>query len=169
MTDHRVFVPLSMLVLLLFAATIGFAEQASSFEQLQVLVEKGDQVSVTTRDGKVAQGRVEAVSTSSLRLVQTGVPIEMANMDVLEIKKKDPITNGAKMGALVGAGVGGGLGILGALFSCGNAHCAPKAAAGAAITIGFSAGVGAGIGALVDAAINRNPVVYHARPGTSTQ
>jgi hypothetical protein len=74
-----------------------------------VLVQKGDQVSVTTGDGKVTKGSIEAVSESSLRLLRNRVPIEMAQMDVLEIKKKDPIANGVKMGALVGAGIGGHL------------------------------------------------------------
>ena len=168
MTNHDGFMLLSMFVLLLFGSTAGLAEQASSFEQLQVLVQKGDQVSVTTGDGKVTKGSIEAVSPSSLRLLQNRVPIEMAQMDVLEIKKKDPIANGVKMGALVGAGVGGGLGVLGALFSCGDADCAPEAVAAVALSIGFSAGIGAGIGALVDAVSNRNPVVYRAQPRTST-
>ena len=169
MANHNGFMLLSMSVLLLFNSTAGLAEQASSFEQLQVLVQKGDQVSVTTGDGKVTKGSVEAVSASSLRLVRNRVPIEMAQMDVLEIKKKDPIANGVKMGAFVGAGVGGGLGVLSALFTCGNADCAPEAVAGVALSIGFSAGIGAGIGALVDAVSNRNPVVYRAPPRTAAR
>jgi hypothetical protein len=133
-----------------------------------VLVQKGDQVSVTTGDGKVTKGSIEAVSESSLRLLRNRVPIEMAQMDVLEIKKKDPIANGVKMGALVGAGIGGGLGVLGALFSCGDADCAPEAVAGVALSIGISAGIGAGIGTLVDAVSNRNPIVYRPRPRNPT-
>jgi hypothetical protein len=158
-----------MSVLLLFNSTMGLAQQASSFEQLQVLVQEGDQVSVTTVDGKVTKGSVEAVSPSSLRLVRNRVPIEMAQGDVLEIKKKDPIANGVKMGAFIGAGVGGGLGVLGALFSCGDADCAPEAVAGVALWIGLSAGIGAGVGALVDAVSNRNPVVFRARPRTAAR
>jgi hypothetical protein len=168
MTNHDGFVLLSVFVLVLFGSTAGLAEQASSFEQLQVLVQKGDQVSVTTGDGKVTKGSIEAVSASSLRLVRNRLSIEMAQMDVLEITKKDPIANGVKMGALVGAGVGGGLGVLGALFLCGNTDCALEAVGGVALSIGLSAGIGAGVGALVDAVSNRNPVVYRARPGTST-
>lgn len=91
----------------------------------------------------------------------------MAQMDVLEIKKKDPIANGVKMGALVGAGMGGGLGVFGALFSCGDADCAPEAVAAVVVSIGLGAGFGAGIGALADAVSNRNPVVYRARPLTT--
>jgi hypothetical protein len=144
MTDHVRFMFLSMSVLLLFGSTAALAEQASSFEQLQVLVQKGDQVSVTTGDGKVTKGSIEEVSTSSLRLVRNRVPIEMAQMDVLEIKKKDPIANGVKTGALVGAGVGGGLGVFGALFSCGDADCAPEAVAAVVVSIGLGAGFGAG-------------------------
>jgi hypothetical protein len=92
----------------------------------------------------------------------------MAQMDVLEIKKKDPISNGVKTGALIGAGVGGGLGVLGALFFCGDADCAPEAVAVAALSIGFSADNGAAVGALVDAISNRTPVVYRAPPRPST-
>jgi len=159
---------LSISVLLLFGSTVGLAQQASSFEQLQVLVQKGDQVSVTTADGKVTKGSIDAVSTSTLHLLQNRVPIEMAQMDVVEIKKKDPIGNGVKMGALIGAGVGAGFGVLGALVGCGDADCAPEAVAVAAFSIGFSAGIGAGVGAMVDAISNRNPIVYRAPPRPST-
>jgi hypothetical protein len=165
MTNHVGFILLSMSVLLLFGFTVALAEQASSFEQLQVLVQKGDRVSVTTGDGKVTKGSIDEVSSSSLRLLRNRVPIEMAQIDVLEIKKKDPIANGVKMGALIGAGIGGGLGVLAALASCGEADCA---VAGVALSVGFSAGIGAGVGALVDAISNRNPVVYRARSRTST-
>jgi hypothetical protein len=168
MTNHDGFMLLSIAVLLLFGSTTGLAEQASSFEQLQVLVQKGDQVSVTTGDGKVTKGSVEDVTVSSLRLLRNRMPIEMAEMDVKQITKKDPIANGVKMGALVGAGVGGGFAVLGALLSCGDADCAPEAVGIAALSIGFSAGIGAGIGALFDAVSNRNPVVYRARPRGST-
>ena len=169
MTNHDGFMLLSMSVLLLFGSTAGLAQQASSFEQLQVLVQKGDQVSVTTGDGKVTKGSVEAVSASSLRLVRNRVPIEMAQMDVLEIKKKDPIADGVKTGILAGATVGAGVGVLGALFSCAHADCAPEAVAGVALSIGFCAGIGAGIGALADAVSNRNPVVYRAPPRTAAR
>ena len=169
MTNHDWFMFLSMSVLLLFGSTAALAEQASSFEQLEVLVQTGDQVSVTTGDGKVTKGSIEAVSTSSLRLLRNRVPIEMAQMDVLEIKKKDPIANGVKMGTLVKTGVGGRLGVLDALFSCNDADCAPEAVAAVALSAGFGAGIGAGIGALIDAVSNRNPVVYRARPRTSTE
>ena len=168
MTNHDGFMLLSMSVLL-FGSTAGLAEQASSFEQLQVLVEKGDQVSVTTNDGKITKGTIEVVSASSLRLVRSGLPIEMAQTDVLEIKKKDPIANGVKMGALVGAGVGGGIGVLGALLSCSDSDCAADSVGAAAISMGFGAVIGAGVGALVDAVSNRNPVVYRARPRISAE
>jgi hypothetical protein len=55
MTNHGGFMLLSISVLLLFGSTVGLAEQASSFEQLQVLVQKGNQVSVSTGDGKVTK------------------------------------------------------------------------------------------------------------------
>jgi len=43
--------------------------------------------------------------------------------NVVEIKKKDPIYNGVKMGALIRDGVGAGFGGLGALYGYGDADC----------------------------------------------
>jgi len=159
----------SISALLLFSPTQGFARQASSFEQLKLRVHKGDQVTVTTGDGKVTKGRLEEISGSTLRLVRNAMPVELPEANVLEIKKKDPIGNGA----LMGAGVGAGLGVLLSSGSCrssgGLGRCAgPEGVAGVALAIGVGAGLGAGIGVLADAVIKRNPVVYRGQPRTRT-
>jgi hypothetical protein len=152
-----------ILALLLFLQMEAWAQTASSFEQLQLSVQKGDQVSVTETDGKVTKGRIDDVSSSSLRLLRNRMPIELLEARVLEIKKKDPIGNGARRGALVGGAIVGGLGGLVASAFC-ERDCILGTAAGVALGGGIGAGMGAGIGVAIDAITNRSTTVYRAKP-----
>ena len=149
---------------LLFLLQEASAQTATSFEQLQVLVQKGDKVSVTDVAGKVTKGRIEDVSTSSLRLVRDRMSIELPEANILEIKKKDPLGNGAKNGALVGAGAFGGLAALVLFAFCERPECIPTAMAGTALFAGIGAGIGAAIGVGIDAIGNRSSTVYRAKP-----
>jgi hypothetical protein len=134
------------------------------------LVQKGDKVSVTETDGTVTKGKIEDVSTSSLRLMRDRRSIELPESRVLEIKKKDPLGNGVRNGALVGAGVCGGLGALVAYSFCeGAVGCGLGATAVVALSAGIGAGVGAGIGLGIDAIKSRSITVYRAKPGRMTR
>src|SRR5262245_29434740 len=159
-----------ILALLLFLQMEAWAQNASSFEQLQPLVQKGDKVSVTETDGKVTKGRIEEVSSSALRLLRDRMPIELPEARVLEIKKKDPIGNGARMGAIVGGAIGGGLGgLVAAAFCERDAYCILGTAASVAVFGGIGAGTGAGIGVAIDAIMHRSKTVYRATPGRSAR
>jgi hypothetical protein len=138
------------------------AQQASSFEQLQVLVKIGDTVSLTDSSGQISKGRIAALTPSSLRFQTNGIFRDFAQSDIMEIRQRkgDSLKNGAKIGALVGLGVG----ILGAIGLCTDDFEVDPCAAWAAGAIGFYTGTGAAIGVGIDALIVRDQTIY--RPGT---
>jgi hypothetical protein len=129
---------------------------------LQVLVKPEDEVTVTRVDGTIAKGKIDQVETSTLRLLQDTIPVFVQESEIREIRKRDPIGNGTRLGAVVGGSVGLGLGILGALAFCGEFNCTPEAKAWTFVSAEFGAGVGAGVGLSLDAAFNRNAIVYRA-------
>ena len=90
------------------------AQQASSFEQLQILVENDDEITVTDADGQESKGPIINLSPSSLELSVNGVSRQFSQIDVREIRRRggDPIGNGVKNGAFVGLGFGGALAVL---------------------------------------------------------
>src|SRR5690349_5344279 len=115
MRNHATLLVVS-LVLSVIGSVEGLAQQAGSFEQLQLLVKPGDTVSVTDLKGTLNTGRITELSTSVLRLQVDGAIRDLSQNDVLEIKQRrtDSLANGAKIGALVGTGAG----ILGAIGLC---------------------------------------------------
>jgi len=61
-----------VLVLMSFGFREARAQQATSFEQLKLLLEPGDTVTVTESSGQITKGKIEALTGSSLRLVAGG-------------------------------------------------------------------------------------------------
>ena len=92
------------------------AQQASSFEQLQLLVKPGDTVVVIDMEGRSTKGKIESLSRESLRLKSSGSIREFGQRDAVEIKQRrsDSLANGA----LIGVAVGGSIGALGAIAFC---------------------------------------------------
>lgn len=141
------------------------AQVASSFEQLQVLVQPNDKVRVRDVSGNQAQGRIGVVSQSSLRLIVDGAETrEFSPADVLEIRQRrgDSLGNGAIIGLIAGAAFGS----VGALIVCAEeANCAAEATG---IVLAYGA-LGAGVGVGVDALIRREQTIYRApaRPAAS--
>jgi hypothetical protein len=140
------------------------AQVASSFEQLQVLVEANDKVLVRDFSGNQTRGRISVVSPSLLRLVVDGTPREFSPADVLEIRQRrgDSLGNGAIIGLIAGAAFGS----VGALIIC--AEEADCAGAATAAVLAYGA-IGAGMGVGVDALIRRERTIYRApaRPAAS--
>jgi hypothetical protein len=143
------------------------AQQASSFEQLQVLVKPGDNVYVTDFAGKTLKGRIAALSPSSLGLIVDGVRRDWLQNDVREIRqwRGDSLVNGAIIGAAAGAGIG----IIPAIYCQGE--CNEAVALTALLCGGLGAGVGVGIDALIPAkqSVFRNKTLsslerLHIRP-----
>src|SRR5262245_33372220 len=73
------------------------AQQASSFDVLQVLVKPGDNVYVTDLAGQTTKGRIADLSSSSLGLIVKGVRTDWKQADVLQIRqwRSDSLKNGA--------------------------------------------------------------------------
>jgi len=144
-----------VLVLMSFGFREARAQQATSFEQLKLLLEPGDTVTVTESSGQITKGKIEALTGTSLRLVAGGGVREMADRDVLEIRQRrgDSLGNGAIIGAIAG----GAFGTLSAfLGDCLNDPCTAERAA----VIGVTTGLGVGIGVGIDALITKTKVIY---------
>lgn len=133
-------------VLLLARVQDVAAQQATSFEQLQILVENNDAITVTDADGQEAEGRILNLSPSLLELSVNGVSRQFSQIEVREIKRRggDPIGNGARNGAFVGLRFGGALAVL---------FCASDLCAYALPSVGFYTALGAGLGAGIDALV----------------
>jgi len=137
-----------MLAFLVLLPQPARAQEARSFEQLQILVKPGDRIFVTDATGNVTVGRVAGLSKTSLSLTTKTSTKDWTESDVFKIKqwRHDSLKNGA----LIGTGVGLGLGIVGAAFWCSEwGDCGGEAVAGVAVYAGLGAGVGVGIDALI--------------------
>jgi hypothetical protein len=137
-----------MLAALILSPKPAAAQEARSFEQLQVLVKPGDRIFVTDKAGNETEGRVEGLSRSALSLRTKTSTKDWTESDVSRIRqwRHDSLKNGA----IIGTGVGLGLGIAGALIFCGEfGDCGGEAAAAIAVYGGIGAGIGVGIDALI--------------------
>lgn len=126
------------------------AQEARSFEQLQLLVKPGDRIFITDSAGKVTEGKVAGLSKSALRLTSKSATKDWAESDVLKIRqwRHDSLKNGA----LIGTGVGFGIGLASVLAFCDEwVDCGGEAVGAVAIYTGIGAGVGLGIDALIPA------------------
>ena len=154
-----------MLAFLAFLPQPATAQEARSFEQLQLLVKLGDRIFVTDATGNVTEGRVAGLSKSLLTLTTKASTKDWTESDVFKIKqwRHDSLKNGT----LIGLGVGTGLGILGVAALCGdgwNTCGAGEALAGVAIYGAMGAGIGVGI----DALIPSKQIVYLGGPRTTS-
>ena len=147
---------------LLFAAPCVFAQEASSFEQLQMLVRPNDTVIVTDFSGNQTRGRIAALSPSALRLIVNGVARDLPQAEVLEIRQRrsDSLANGATYGAIAG----GTFGILGSILVCAQEADCGQWVPG--VLVVYTA-LGTGLGVGIDALIVRQQTIFRAPPRTS--
>jgi len=147
---------------------------ATTFEELQKLVKRGDTLDVTEASGRKTKGRLGELSPSSLELLvrKTGpdgreafVPqVRQSELDVMQIllEHRDSLWNGVLIGAAVGAGpwlLTGALAAASGSGSCGSdSNVCPYVAL-------FTGPIGTGIGALIDASIKRRTTVYYRASG----
>ena len=133
------------------------AQVATSFEQLMVLVEPDDTVTLRDFNGNQTRGRIALVTPSSLRLVVDGAARDLTPADVLEIRQRrgDSLANGAIIGAVAGAGFG----LVGSIIVCVEEE---NCAAWVAGLMTSYAALGAGVGVGVDALIRREQTVFRA-------
>jgi len=133
------------------------AQQANSFEQLQVLVKPGDKVDVTGTDGTITKGKIESLTPSALRIAtKTGIR-DFSQKDALMIQQKrgDSLGNGAVIGAVSGAGFAG----LALVAICSSEGCDGEGGFVAG-SIALYTGLGAGIGVGIDALISHRHTIY---------
>ena len=140
------------------------AQQANSFEQLQLLVKPGDTVVVIDMEGRTTNGKIVNLSRESLRLKSGGSIREFGQRDAVEIKQRrsDSLANGA----LIGVAVGGGIGGLGAIAYCKEGWCHGSGAEVAAV-IGVYAGIGTAIGVGIDALVRSRQTIYRSSAQTA--
>src|SRR6266853_3560759 len=78
------------------------AQEARSLEQLEVLVKPGDTVWVTDTAGKELKGKIDQLSSATLRVKSKGATHDFLETDALRVRHSDSLKNGT----LIGAGVG---------------------------------------------------------------
>ena len=147
------------LVLVAVTATVSLAEAqtVASFDRLWFLVNQGDRISVTDRNGRKLQGRLIDLSptTLSLQMDDARHKLEEAEVSIIRRSHHDSLKNGAIIGSVSGAVVATIL----MADDCGWT-CYPAAAT--CLTLIFGA-AGAAIGIGVDALVEGSQVVYRAR------
>jgi hypothetical protein len=125
-------------------------------------IKAGTSVWVTTKDGRICQGKVLTVSQVAIDLRCADGQRTIAVPDIRTIEGKDSVANGILTGAVVGAG----LGLLqGAVQDHGSTdEWLPYGAIYAALY----APIGAGLGYLIDMGSEGRRVVYQATTPTLT-
>ena len=148
----------------IFASAQASAQQANSFEQLQVLIRPGDTIVVVGTDGTTSKGQIQSLTPASLRLATKGNIREFTQRDAIEIKQRrgDSLGNGAWIGALTGGAVMSSF----VIIVCQEEGWWCRGNGGSvAFTIATSTGIGAAIGVGIDALVKHQQTIY--RPAGS--
>jgi hypothetical protein len=145
---------------LVLCPAFGHAQApARSADQLKLVVDEGQQVTVTDRSGRETSGRLIRLAEDGVSLQVRDATLDWQLADIQRIQKRevDSLTNGVLIGAVIGAGTAGGL----LVYPCTHvAECGGEVAAFVALW----GSVGAGLGALVDSMRAGNRTVYEALP-----
>jgi len=156
------------MIVVLWLGSLGarnaLGQQASSFEQLQVLVKPGEQIEVVDNAGNATKGKLESLTTGILRLKSKGNFREFTQRETIEVRNwKDSLANGA----WIGAAVGGGFGVGSVIAYCNGGWCNSGDVGNIAAVIGVYTGLGAGVGVGIDALFHSRHTIYLAsRPST---
>ena len=146
---------------------------ATSFEEMQSLVKRGDTIEVRDATGRKVKGRLGELSTSALELLvrktgpdgrETFVPqARLSERDVQQIilERRDSHLNGTLIGFAPGATIGVLILLLGAGCDC---YTVESRAPIAFWTIAIAGGLGAGIGAGIDSSIHKHRTVFFRQP-----
>ena len=130
-------------------------EQATTLEQLRVLVKPGDTIRVTDAGGAEVKGTIEGLSSSELELRVGDGERRLKEADIVKIRQRrdDSLADGARKGFAVGA-------VLGAL--AGVALVRETGAGFAVFAAGLYGGIGAGIGTGLDAMVTHDRTIYNS-------
>ena len=158
---------LSLPLLAITAQTAGAQVVATSFEELQPLVGRGDTIQIIDSTGHKSKGRLGELSASSLELLvpkagadgrDTLVPRALSERDVTQItvERFDSLWNGTLIGLAV---VGGPWAVI-----C-SRGCYYNDGANLIRFIALvTTAIGTGVGTLIDLAIRDRTVVYYRAP-----
>jgi hypothetical protein len=132
-------------------------EQAASFEQLQMLVRPGDEITVIDDNGTNLRGTLTSLSSSSLQLVigRAQRTFEQSQVRTIRQRRGDSLANGAWTGLAVGMVIPA-IALLALHDEC---YCTAAEVAG---VLGAYGGLGAGIGVGIDALVRRTKTIYSA-------
>lgn len=99
--------------IILFLASPTLAQQpATTFRDLQRLIQTGQRLVVTDTSGVMVRGRLEEVTESLIGLQTSDGRREFSPAQVSEIRRQaDSVLNGTLWGALIGTGAGLGIGL----------------------------------------------------------
>ena len=138
--------------------SLSVAEQqpdkpVAAFQELPLLVNLGDRVTVTDDTGRELQGALVDLTPYALSILADGTRYDLGASGITTIRRRhlDPVSNGVLLGLLTGAGLAG----VGVALTSFNPDLATYS--GAAALYG---GVGAGFGAIVDALNTGSEVIY---------
>ena len=158
--------PLALaLATVLAAAAQAEAQTAASFDELPLVLRRGDRVAVTDDSGQSHTGRIIDLSPSSLSLEAVGYRLDVGPAEVMLVRqwRSDSLRNGTMIGLGVAAIPGFLLSAAAHGLASNEGGSAGEAAAGVAV---LSLGVGAALGAAVDALIQDSYLIYDHRGAT---
>ncbi len=145
-----------MSVLLLTPSTSASAQPVTTFEDLGLRVDLGDQAHIGLPGGGRFSGRVVDLTRDAIEIESSAGRRRFAAAEVGRVEVSgDSLRNGAVIGFVSGA-------LFGGLFASGfSDHLTAGEVVGSAAIFG---GVGAGIGLGIDALIRGKTLVYRAAP-----
>ena len=137
-------------------------EVAGNFDQLRVVIKRGETIHIKDTDGQEIKGELLDLSPGGIRILTKGTTREFnpSDVDLITASRHGNLGTGAIWGLGTGAAFGGLIGLIGSSSGCHDC---------AAWTIGFAAvygGLGAGIGVAVAAMTTSQHVIF-ARTGAS--
>ena len=148
---------------LLFSAASAAAAQTAA-DEIKARVRQGDRVAVTDDQGREFKGRINAMTSDGLSLLDRDTSAAIKYAEIIKIDRPhDSLKNGALIGLATGAGIGF-LAILAEdLRACDPSvwfDCTDVGGTGYAAVTAVFAGLGAAVGTGVDALIRRDPSIY---------
>jgi hypothetical protein len=134
-------------------------EPAASLDQLKLLLEKGDKMTLVDSSGKSTTGRIERMAADAIDVRVEGTIRTFAEKDIRQIDRTKP--DSPWNGILIGAAVGFGGTLPLNLAAAGRDEKDLAVAASALWGL-----IGGGIGAVIDACVHQKQMVYF-RPKTN--
>jgi hypothetical protein len=149
------------MIFFLVSIQVASAQEAMSFEQLQLLVKPGDNVYVTDSKGVVTKGKITGLTPSILSLKEKSGTRDWSEADVSRIMqyRHDSLKNGT----LIGTGIMFGLSAI-SVATCGSDEACDLSTGEKVGVVLINTGLGAAIGAGIDALIHQKQTVYIGRP-----